>query len=292
MDIFSFKAGKKKGASSGGSVTVEPLSATENGTYTSESGKAFNPVVVDVPEPTGSIEITENGTYDVKDIAEAVVDVASGDPWERFDEFVSATDNGAVRGGLAYIKRNYMSGIPRIFTSGNRQLAYSHLQFFSVKSFSKAYNYVETQTFYSAAELKYCRLLDMRLIMTKSFTGSISLKSLVITNKDEISGLHNIDAFANSGIGKGNGYVYVKDSLVDSYKSATNWSTYATQIKGFSEAPTYDDTTTYEIGDVCQYNSKFYGYCKEDLTSSVGNAPTGTNEDNAYWEYVDDIVTE
>ena len=36
-------------------------------------------------------------------------------------------------------------------------------------------------------------------------------------------------------IAKGTGYVYVPDDMVDTYKSATNWSTYASQIKGMSE---------------------------------------------------------
>ena len=33
------------------------------------------------------------------------------------------------------------------------------------------------------------------------------------------------------------GYVYVPDNLVDEYKSATNWTTYANQIKPLSELP-------------------------------------------------------
>lgn len=33
----------------GGSVTVEQLNVTENGTYTAEAGKAYSPVVVNVP---------------------------------------------------------------------------------------------------------------------------------------------------------------------------------------------------------------------------------------------------
>lgn len=48
----------------GSSVTVEALSATENKTYTAPSGKAYNPVTVNVPEKTlGTKTITETGTY-------------------------------------------------------------------------------------------------------------------------------------------------------------------------------------------------------------------------------------
>ena len=44
-------------------VTIEQLTVTENGTY-SEAGKAFSPVVVNVPEPTLKTKsITANGTY-------------------------------------------------------------------------------------------------------------------------------------------------------------------------------------------------------------------------------------
>lgn len=48
----------------GGGVEVEPLSVTENGTYTADEGTAFSPVTVNVPtiinEP---LSVTENGTY-------------------------------------------------------------------------------------------------------------------------------------------------------------------------------------------------------------------------------------
>ena len=47
--------------------------------------------------------------------------------------------------------------------------------------------------------------------------------------------LANTNAFTNTPIESGTGYIYVLDELVDSYKSATNWSTYAEQIKPISE---------------------------------------------------------
>jgi len=52
-----------KAGEGGSEVTVEQLNATENGTY-SEPGKAYSPVIVEVPEPTLiSKSITANGTY-------------------------------------------------------------------------------------------------------------------------------------------------------------------------------------------------------------------------------------
>lgn len=43
------------------------------------------------------------------------------------------------------------------------------------------------------------------------------------------------DVFTNTPIAKGTGYVYVPDNLVNNFKSATNWSIYADQIKAISE---------------------------------------------------------
>lgn len=52
-----------KAGEGGSEVTVEQLNATENGTY-SEEGKAYSPVIVEVPEPTLITKsITANGTY-------------------------------------------------------------------------------------------------------------------------------------------------------------------------------------------------------------------------------------
>ena len=45
------------------------------------------------------------------------------------------------------------------------------------------------------------------------------------------------DNFANTPIASGEGYVYVPDELVEQYKVATNWTTYANQIKPISELP-------------------------------------------------------
>lgn len=47
FDPVSYLLGKQAGGGGGG-VTVEPLSVSENGTYTAPSGKAYSPVTVDV----------------------------------------------------------------------------------------------------------------------------------------------------------------------------------------------------------------------------------------------------
>lgn len=72
---------KVTGTASGGSAVIEALSVTTNGTYTAPSGvDGYSPVSVNVPGivPTGSQTFTENGTFDVTSLAEAVINVAGG----------------------------------------------------------------------------------------------------------------------------------------------------------------------------------------------------------------------
>lgn len=62
----------------------------------------------------------------------------------------------------------------------------------------------------------------------------ISLKTLKL-GINQVATLSNTNAFANTPIANGTGYIYVPDELVDSYKTATNWSVYAEQIRPMSE---------------------------------------------------------
>ena len=43
------------------------------------------------------------------------------------------------------------------------------------------------------------------------------------------------DVFVDTPIANGTGFIYVRDALVDSYKTDENWSTWASQIKPLSE---------------------------------------------------------
>lgn len=49
--------------------------------------------------------------------------------------------------------------------------------------------------------------------------------------------LGHSNAFPNTPIAAGTGYIYVPSALVDSYKTATNWSTYASQIRAIEDYP-------------------------------------------------------
>lgn len=65
LNLFDVLLLRKFGGGSGGgsSITVEPLTVTQNGTTTAPSGKAYSPVTVNVPQPSGikRIIIEDNG---------------------------------------------------------------------------------------------------------------------------------------------------------------------------------------------------------------------------------------
>ena len=78
----------------------------------------------------------------------------------------------------------------------------------------------------------------MRSIYPYSFYGCTSLTKFVLPNQTGVARLDNSNSFQNTPIASGTGYIYVPDNLVDSFKTASGWKTYANQIKGLSELPT------------------------------------------------------
>lgn len=63
FDTASYILGQRAAGGGGSSVTVEALDVTENGEYTAETGKAYSPVNVAVPQTTvEALSVTENGT--------------------------------------------------------------------------------------------------------------------------------------------------------------------------------------------------------------------------------------
>lgn len=87
---------------------------------------------------------------------------------------------------------------------------------------------------------------DIASIMAGTFYNCTSLDTLIIRGGEsgQIPALYGqntydggFSTFYHTPIASGTGYIYVKDELVSEYQSATNWSRFASQIKGLSELP-------------------------------------------------------
>ena len=93
---------------------------------------------------------------------------------------------------------------------------------------------VNSYSFGACTQLKHLNLPNCKSIGDYAFFSSRYLTTLVL-GASTVCTLYNTSAFTSTPIASGTGFIYVPDDLVDSYKAATNWSTYAAQIKPMSE---------------------------------------------------------
>ena len=95
---------------------------------------------------------------------------------------------------------------------------------------------VGSYTFRDCTSLEMVDFPLAKDIWSYAFTGCTNLRKLVLRFPTGCS-LRDVNALTNTPIESGTGFVYVPDNLVEQYKAATNWSTYASQIKPISELP-------------------------------------------------------
>ena len=106
--------------------------------------------------------------------------------------------------------------------------------------------------FDSCISLKYVdiahRIGSSAGIAAYAFSDCEQLEALVIRHQDDgrIVLLPNTNAFKNTPIANGTGYIYVPSALIEQYKTAENWSTYAAQFRALEDY-TVDGTTTGEL---------------------------------------------
>ena len=96
---------------------------------------------------------------------------------------------------------------------------------------------IGARSFFSCSKLATVDLSLCLNIGSLSFAYCSSLKSFIVRTTSRACSLSNTDAFTSTPIATSTteGFIYVPDDLVDSYKSATNWSTYASKIKPISD---------------------------------------------------------
>ncbi len=68
------------------------------------------------------------------------------------------------------------------------------------------------------------------------FDSCASLNALIIRTAN-ICALGNTSALTNTPIASGTGYIYVPSALIESYKAAANWSSFATQFRAIEDYP-------------------------------------------------------
>ena len=246
----------------------------------------------------GTIEITENGTYDVTKYQEAEVEVpldigqalnttiAPTSGTSASDWYKSALVNWGVMPELTFTVDPAVTWLNNIFqycnmptiklaggenvtqmsyfTSDAEQLQsvdFTEFKATGLVDINRAFNSCGSLTVLDLGGMNTSKVTNMSSMAnscralkyvnlsgwtTEALTNNSSMFQFsqkleaVVIDSPSLFRLTRANAFNGTPI-SGNyatkGYVYVPDDLVDEYKSATNWTTYANQIKPLSELP-------------------------------------------------------
>ena len=101
--------------------------------------------------------------------------------------------------------------------------------------------------FQECGSLRILDLPKVAEINANAFSKTWSLVALILRN-NAVCTMKESAFDSTSAIGNGTGYIYVPRALLDSYKAATNWSTYATQFRALEDY-TVDGTITGELDE-------------------------------------------
>ena len=129
-----------------------------------------------------------------------------------------------------------------------------------------------------------------------AFYGCSALEALILRS-DAVCSLTGTGNLSGTKIASGTGYIYVPSALVDTYKAASGWSTYAAQIRAIEDYPavcnwyTWDavfasidngsyasvysvgDTVPLDLGSEGVVNMQIAAIDADDLADGSGKAP-------------------
>ena len=106
---------------------------------------------------------------------------------------------------------------------------------------------IGTSGLVDCTKLKSARFQSVTNIMSYAFRSCSALTTLILGNLSCCS-LADTNALNSTPIASGTGYIYVPRALVDSYKTASKWSTYANQFRALEDY-TVDGTINGELDE-------------------------------------------
>ena len=107
-------------------------------------------------------------------------------------------------------------------------------------------NKIGKYAFYCCTKLVNIDMPVLTSIEENSLEKCSALTKLILRNTETVCSLNATSALSNTPIANRTGYIYVPSTLIGSYQSATNWSTYADKFRVLEDY-TVDGTTTGEL---------------------------------------------
>lgn len=149
---------------------------------------------------------------------------------ERIPEYSFC--RGIVGGGSAKNKDNTLTKIT--FTKLKSLGSYNFVEYTALKEVILPENYngeVGYLDFNGCTSLESIDLKETVGFAYGSMENCTNLTAVILRKTDRICYLGSTNGFSNTPIANGNGWIYVPEVLLENYKTATNWITYADQIK-------------------------------------------------------------
>ena len=127
-------------------------------------------------------------------------------------------------------------------------------------------------SFCSRLEKVDCAVTGSLEIGNSAFGSTTALKALVIRS-NSVATMASKNALHESSIYFGTGHIYVPSALYDSYRTANNWSAYASQFRKLEEW-TVDGTVTGELAIDGRHRVRFFN--EDGTLLSYVIVPTGS----------------
>lgn len=262
MNLLDIAIAKKMGGGGDEPTGTKEISITQNGVTTEDvKSYASAKITTSVPVgvfPSGTKQISSNGSYDVSNFASAAVNISP------IIQSLSISENGTYSvpsgvdgynpvtvnvsgGGGGGGDHDAEAGIIQRTISGSYYNSVATIvgnyAFTSCTSLTEARfpiaSRVSASAFFSCTQLKKVVLDEANFVGSYAFNNCKALMSVVLLSS-AVASLPYTTAFDYTPMSKSTytgsfGSIYVPASLVDAYKSASNWSAYSARITAYTE---------------------------------------------------------